>query len=270
MFIRNRHTEWHMVSHRFLPILAFPLLVSAVSSAAAQAGVTAVLPNGREIHPAGNWIPLAPYPFALALRPDGAEIAAPSIGFPFAINVVDNLQDEHPAVRRMPEGSDSVPEIEVHAGLVYSPNGESLYVATGDSGKVRSYRTADWNVAGEGSLDGKIVDKEFSGSFATTNLPALTTGLKWDTTTLASSGIIKVAVTVNTNSPTLTNSVTGGVLTLTWPTDRIGWRLQVQTNTLAAGLGTNWQDVANSTTTNQVNVTIDAASATVFYRMVYP
>ncbi len=110
----------------------------------------------------------------------------------------------------------------------------------------------------------------FSGSFATTNLPALTTGLKWDTTTLASSGIIKVAVTVNTNSPTLTNSVTGGVLTLTWPTDRIGWRLQVQTNTLADGLGTNWQDVANSTTTNQVNVTIDAASATVFYRMVYP
>jgi len=50
----------------------------------AQKGVTAILPNGREIHPAGNWISLAPYPFALSVRPDGREIAIPSIGFPFS------------------------------------------------------------------------------------------------------------------------------------------------------------------------------------------
>jgi len=44
----------------------------------------------------------------------------------------------------------------------------------------------------------------------------------------------------------------------------------VQTNSLGAGLGTNWVDVAGSTTVNSVNATLDPANGTVFYRMVYP
>ena len=59
-------------------------------------GITAVLPNGREIHPVGNWIPLAPYPFALAVRPDGQQIAVPSIGFPFALNIIDRPDSREP------------------------------------------------------------------------------------------------------------------------------------------------------------------------------
>src|SRR6266567_5046395 len=168
MFILERHTERHMILPRFFPVLAIAMLVSSAGSITAQRGVTAVLPNGREIRPAGNWIPMAPYPFVLAVRPDGAQIAAPSIGFPFAINVIDSPLDEHPSVRRMPAGSENVPEIEVHAGLVYSLSGESLYVATGDSGKIRAYKTADWTVAGEVALDGQTGGKEFSGSFAAT------------------------------------------------------------------------------------------------------
>jgi hypothetical protein len=58
-------------------------------STPAQTGITAGLPNGRQIHPAGNWIPLAPYPFALSVRSGGGQIAVPSIGFPFALNVID-------------------------------------------------------------------------------------------------------------------------------------------------------------------------------------
>jgi YVTN family beta-propeller protein len=49
-----------------------------------------------------------------------------------------------------------------------------LYVATGDSGKIRGYRTSDWQPAGEISLDGAIpgeaTGKEFSRSFAATLL----------------------------------------------------------------------------------------------------
>jgi len=157
-----------MILSRFFPFLAAAMLGPSVETATAQPGVTAVLPNGREIRPGGNWIPLAPYPFALAVRPDGAQIAAPSIGFPFAINVVDGPFEAHPAMRRMPTGTENNPEIEVHAGLVYSLNGESLYVATGDSGKIRAYKTADWTVAGEVALDGHTGGKEFSGSFAAT------------------------------------------------------------------------------------------------------
>jgi len=155
---------------------SFPLLCAAwvalLPAAIAQVGVTAVLPNGREIHPAGNWIALAPYPFALAVRPDGAQIAVPSIGFPFALNVIDGPAAAQPGVKRMPAGENNDSAIEVHAGLAYSPDGGLLYVATGDSGKIRVYRTSDWATAGEASLDGALSGArsgtEASGSFAAT------------------------------------------------------------------------------------------------------
>jgi YVTN family beta-propeller protein len=139
----------------------------------AQTGVTAVLPNGREIHPAGNWIPVAPYPFALAVRPDGGQIAVPSIGFPFALNVIEQPDASIPKVRRIPATAANDPSIEVHAGLAYSPDGKLLYVATGDSGKIRVYRTTGWQPAGEVALDGPMVGKATgpetpSGSFAAT------------------------------------------------------------------------------------------------------
>jgi YVTN family beta-propeller protein len=146
--------------------------LAIIPSLSAQTGVTAILPNGREIHPAGNWIPLAPYPFALALRPDGGQIAVPSIGFPFALNVVNDPSAAQPSVLRMPAGSEKDPAIEVHAGLAYSPDGSLLYVATGDSGKIRAYHTSDWTKAGEVSLDADTAapesNKEGKGGFAAT------------------------------------------------------------------------------------------------------
>ncbi len=134
----------------------------------AQTGVTAVLPNGRQIRPAGNWIPLAPYPFALAVRPDGAQIAVPSIGFPFALNVVNQPASPSPQVLRLPGGENNDPAIETHAGLAYSPDGTRLYVATGDSGKIRAYSTDDWHPTAELSLDGPLDGKDFKQSFAAT------------------------------------------------------------------------------------------------------
>lgn len=127
-----------------------------------------MLPNGREIHPAGNWIPLAPYPFALAIRPDGGQIAVPSIGFPFALNVVDEPASAGPHVQRFPNGEDNDPAIQTHAGLAYSADGALLYVATGDSGKIQAYRTSDWQPAGDVSLDGPVGGKDYSASFAAT------------------------------------------------------------------------------------------------------
>ncbi len=96
-----------------------------------------------------------------------------SIGFPFALNVVDAPQSASPTAMRMPKGENNKPEIEVHAGLAYSPDGKLLYVATGDSGKVAVYRTADWSKVSEISLDGKIGSKASGGkayknSFAAT------------------------------------------------------------------------------------------------------
>jgi YVTN family beta-propeller protein len=128
--------------------------------------VSAVLPNGRAIHPVGKWIQLAPYPFALAVRPDGEQIAVPSIGFPFALNVIDRPSSDTWNVQRMPAGRENDPNVEVHAGLAYSPDGSRLYVATGDSGKVRVYRTSDWVAEHVVPLDGNLDGKQYIDSFA--------------------------------------------------------------------------------------------------------
>ena len=72
-----------------------------------------------------------------------------------------------------------------------------------------------------------------------------------------------------TNSTNITYSTSGSNLTLNWPTDHIGWRLQVQTNAITVGLKSNWVDVANSTTTNQMTFPIVPANGCVFYRLVY-
>ena len=108
-----------------------------------------------------------------------------------------------------------------------------------------------------------------SGSFAAYSLPTLNVGLGWSTTNLVN-GIVSVVQTVNATPTNLTASVTGNTLTLAWPSDHIGWRLQTQTNDLATGLGTNWLDVSGATLTNQLDFQMTPANGNVFYRMIFP
>jgi hypothetical protein len=64
--------------------------------------------------------------------------------------------------------------------------------------------------------------------------------------------------------------VSSGQLQLSWPQDHLGWQLQIQTNSLAAGLGANWVPVPNSATTNQVFIPINLTNDSVFLQLVYP
>jgi autotransporter-associated beta strand protein len=69
----------------------------------------------------------------------------------------------------------------------------------------------------------------------------------------------------------ITFGITGGnSLQLVWPGDHTGWTLQVQTNDLNTGLGTNWQNVAGSTGTNQVWAPLTPTSDATFYRLMHP
>jgi YVTN family beta-propeller protein len=147
---------------RFLFLL---LICAAAGLACAQSRVGATLPNGRRIEPVGKWIPVAPYPFALAVRRDGSQAAVPSIGFPFALNVVDDPGSDHPIARRFPKTRENDPAVEVDAGVVYSPDGKRLYVSTGDSGRVRVYDSNNWAVLGNATLNGEIGGKDFEKSF---------------------------------------------------------------------------------------------------------
>ena len=109
-----------------------------------------------------------------------------------------------------------------------------------------------------------------SNGFGGFQLGTLTSGV---TAQLLNTGsAVKLAVTsvltVNTNPPVLTNSFNNGSLTLSWPADHLGWRLQTQTN--STGISTNWFTWPGSTNVTSVVIQVNPANPTVFFRLVYP
>lgn len=80
-------------------------------------------------------------------------------------------------------------------------------------------------------------------------------------------GVLSVVSTV-VPPATLTNSVTGNTLQLSWPAGQ-GWRLEGQTNSWSVGLSTNWVPLTDASVSS-TNLTIDPTKPTVFYRLVNP
>jgi polygalacturonase len=71
-------------------------------------------------------------------------------------------------------------------------------------------------------------------------------------------------------STNLSFQINDDQLQLTWPQDHLGWRLQVQTNDLASGIGTSWVTVPNSTNTTSLSFSIDPLNGATFFRLIYP
>ncbi|HEU0039069.1 MAG TPA: autotransporter-associated beta strand repeat-containing protein, partial [Verrucomicrobiae bacterium] len=110
----------------------------------------------------------------------------------------------------------------------------------------------------------------YSGAFAAFTPDSPGQGLAWNTNTLSSDGTLRVSSVVSSAPVTIINTSSGSLLTLSWPADHIGWRLQAQTNSISVGLGPNWLDVPNSIATNQMTFTLDPTAGGVFYRLIYP
>jgi hypothetical protein len=91
----------------------------------------------------------------------------------------------------------------------------------------------------------------------------------YDVATLAAY-LVKVHHIVNTTPTKIVYSVSANQLTLSWPVNYTGWRLQGQTNSPGVGIKTNWSDVPGSALVNQVTIPIGPTNGSVFYRMVYP
>jgi len=109
----------------------------------------------------------------------------------------------------------------------------------------------------------QLFDQPVSG-FTVVNLPDVLPNA-W-LNQLSNNGTIRVVATASTN---LMTQMSGGNVILSWPGDHTGWRLQVQTNDLSVGLGTNWWDVTGSAATNQMSFPINPATGGVFYRLLY-
>jgi autotransporter-associated beta strand protein len=116
---------------------------------------------------------------------------------------------------------------------------------------------------------GSIGGSGFAG-FQLGTLPAGVTARLLNTGNAAVQLAVTSITTVNTNSPVLTNSVSGGTLTLAWPADHLGWRLEAQTNPLTTGLGANWFTWPGSTNVTTESITINPANPTTFFRLIYP
>jgi YVTN family beta-propeller protein len=128
--------------------------------------VNATLPNGRRIAPVGQSIPTAPFPFSLAMRPDGEQLIAPSIGFPFSLNIIDHPLIADRQITQIPKGFLSTPTVEIYTGIAYSPDGKLLYVATGDSGSIDILSTNNWTKIGRIDLNGPTHGHLYKESFA--------------------------------------------------------------------------------------------------------
>jgi autotransporter family porin len=85
---------------------------------------------------------------------------------------------------------------------------------------------------------------------------------------IAGTGSLLVGVAGPSGPATLTNSYSGGVLTLSWPAGQ-SWRLLQQTNSRSVGLRTNWVDITPGSA-NSTNITVDKSIPTTFYRLAYP
>jgi len=121
----------------------------------------------------------------------------------------------------------------------------------------------DYTLVTAGSISGTPVLNWVTGF-----VPASSTNY----TLVVSGGAIKLhyAAIVPTGSPTLTVSNNAGTLTLSWDSTTFpGYSVQAQTNSAAAGLGTNWSGTGSGTVSPFI-LTRDPANPAVFFRLAHP
>jgi len=132
-------------------------------------------------------------------------------------------------------------------------------------------------IAGGGFTNGTYTLATYAGSLSG-GLPTLNTPLPsgydyaLDTST---PGQLNLDVSLSvvplaTNAFSIVMLETNNQLQLSWPSDHTGWTLQIQTNSLDTGIGTNWTRLTNSVSTNQLAIPITQTNGAVFLRMVYP
>ena len=121
-----------------------------------------------------------------------------------------------------------------------------------------------------------LTNAQASGLLSPNVNPAVTNVVQ--VTVTAQDGVTTKTYLVNvvelpdqTAKPVLTNSFNNGILTLNWPLKDLGYRLLVQTNSLANGISTNasdWWPLPNSAATNTTSIT--TTNVDDYYRLVYP
>ena len=80
-------------------------------------------------------------------------------------------------------------------------------------------------------------------------------------------GVLSV-VAVASNPTSITFSVSGSTLSLSWPSDHLGW--YAQSNSVSVANSGAWQDIPGSQNETSLNITISPAQPEVFFRLRHP
>jgi autotransporter-associated beta strand protein len=103
----------------------------------------------------------------------------------------------------------------------------------------------------------------YAGGFDTVSLPALPSGLVWNTNNLTVDGSIAVGTP---SGPPLNYTLSGTSIQFSWSGP---YKLQSQTNNTHVGLSTNWYDYPGGGS-SPVTVPMDAGAGAVFFRLATP
>jgi autotransporter-associated beta strand protein len=104
-------------------------------------------------------------------------------------------------------------------------------------------------------------------TFAIFNQPFSGTTIVSPGFTVQNNGDGSFTVTSVAPPPTVTATLSSGQLNLSWPAVWTGLHVQVQTNSLATGLGTNWVTLPGTDASNNCSIMPDISKQTVFYRL---
>ena len=126
---------------------------------------------------------------------------------------------------------------------------------------------------GQGLVNGTsftLFNHPVSG-FASVSLPATdptgTSTYSWQNNLAVNGSITLTNGGIPSVPPPLSFHLSGTTLTLSWPPPYLSYLLQSQTNSLRAGLGTNWVTITGSGSTTNFVTTINPTNPCVFYRL---
>ena len=148
--------------------------------------------------------------------------------------------------------------------VIMAANGN--VVATGGTVKLASYGAAlapgDKFVIFR-QLDGITPLPVTGGATMTVSAPGVTSFVN----NLATDGSVTVSAVTAPGTETLTATLSGGNVNLSWPAAWTGLHVQVQNDTLGQGLGTNWVTIPGSDASNSYSVPVVKTPGSVFYRL---
>lgn len=128
------------------------------------AGVT-ILPNGRQLQPAGKHFPLVRFPYGLAMSRDGNQLFVPSDG---TGQILTHWQPGSPKIveLKLPKPSGKRRSHLNAGGADFSPDGALLYWSSGERGTVFVFDTLSARLVAEMSLNVEVAGKKFEDSYA--------------------------------------------------------------------------------------------------------